>query len=45
MKNVKIIMVNMLRALIEDVDNMKELMDNLSIEIDIKEESKWNAIN
>lgn len=40
MKNVKIIMVNMLRALIEDVDNMKELMDNLSIEIDIKEESK-----
>lgn len=40
MKNVKIIMVNMLRALIEDVDNMKELMDNLSIEMDIKEESK-----
>lgn len=40
MKNVKITMVNMLRALMEDVDNMKEKMDNLSIEMEIEGESK-----
>lgn len=45
MKNVKISMVNMLRALIEDVKNMKEQMDSLSIEMDIKGESKLNARN
>lgn len=45
MKNVKISMVNMLRALIEEVKNMKEQMDSLSIEMDIKGESKLNARN
>lgn len=40
MKNVKIIMVNMLRVLIEVVDNMKEQMDTLSIEMYIKGETK-----
>lgn len=40
MKNMKITIVNMLRALMEDVDNMKEKMDNLSIEMEIKGESK-----
>lgn len=40
MKNVKIIMVNMFRALMEDADNREETMDNLSIEMEIKGESK-----
>lgn len=40
MKNMKITIVKMLRALMEDVDNMKEKMDNLSTEMEIKGESK-----